>query len=106
AFEGGKQVIALEAPKLPGPPAPLVVTPPSTMLSPPPLTGPKGEQPLVSLPGDTAARIRIGASIFQQYCIVCHGPDGTGSIMRASMPPIPNFTSPIFHQEHSDAQIQ
>jgi mono/diheme cytochrome c family protein len=55
--------------------------------------------------GEAAARIRIGASIFQQFCMVCHGPDGTGSIMRASMPPIPNFTSEAFHKDHTNAQI-
>ncbi len=58
------------------------------------------------LPSDLAARIRIGANIFQQYCIVCHGPDGTGSIMRPRMPPIPDFTSAAFQNSHSDARIQ
>jgi mono/diheme cytochrome c family protein len=104
-FAGGKQVILLEAPKPPGPPAPVVVTPPATIVSTPPPPGPKVETHLVAPAGESAARIRIGASIFQQYCIVCHGPDGTGSIMRASMPPIPNFTSASFQQEHSDAQL-
>jgi mono/diheme cytochrome c family protein len=108
AFEGEKQVIPLEAPKPPGPPAPVVVTAPSGILSAPapPSREPKVEPPLVAPAGESAARIRIGAAIFQQYCIVCHGPDGTGSIMRPSMPPIPDFTNPVFHQEHSDAQIR
>jgi mono/diheme cytochrome c family protein len=111
-FQGGKQVIDLEAPKAPGPPAPVVMTPPTAILSTPLAAGSKANQPrpaaepLVAPAGESAARIRIGASIFQQYCIVCHGPDGTGSIMRAAMPPIPNFTSAAFHKEHSNAQIK
>ncbi|HEV3444696.1 MAG TPA: c-type cytochrome [Gemmataceae bacterium] len=105
AFEGGKQVVALEAPKAPGPPAPVVVTPPSNLLALPGPQLPKIEQPLVAAPGETAARIRVGAGIFQQYCIVCHGPDGTGSIMRPSMPPIPDFTSRAFHEKRSNAEL-
>jgi mono/diheme cytochrome c family protein len=50
-------------------------------------------------------KIRIGASIFKQYCFVCHGNDGTGSVMRAALPPIPDFTSAAFHKEHTDAQL-
>jgi mono/diheme cytochrome c family protein len=110
AFQGGKQVIPLEAPKLPGPPAPVTVAPPAAILSTPTskdfnVEQPKVEQPLVAPSGDSAARIRVGASIFRQYCIVCHGVDGTGTIMRPVLPPIPDFTSPAFHKEHSDAQI-
>ncbi len=87
-FKGGKQVIPLETPKAPGPPAPVVVTAPTAILSTPglPTRDSCVEEPLVAPSDESAARIRIGASIFQQYCIVCHGPDGTGSIMRPSMP--------------------
>jgi putative heme-binding domain-containing protein len=68
----------------------------------------KVEQPLVTVPGETAAgtRIRIGANIFRQYCFVCHGADGKGTSMRPVLPPIPDFTSSAFHREHSDAQLQ
>jgi mono/diheme cytochrome c family protein len=107
-FDGGKQVIPLEAPKAPGPPAPVVVTAPSAAVPIPVPQAPKVEMPLiapVAPPGDVAARIRVGASIFRQYCFVCHGVDGTGSAVRAAMPPIPDFTSPAFHQERSDAQL-
>jgi cbb3-type cytochrome c oxidase subunit III len=109
-FDGGKQIIPLEAPKAFGPPPQVVDTTPTAILT-PPGTGPKTEQPnlgpvpLVASSGDVAARIRIGSTIFQQYCMVCHGPDGTGAIMRASMPAIPNFTNETFHKEHSNAQI-
>jgi mono/diheme cytochrome c family protein len=105
-FKGGKQVIPLQAPKAPGPPAPLVVIAPTEILSTPGNARAMIEEPLVAPSGDLAARIRIGANIFQQYCIVCHGPDGTGSIMRPRMPPIPDFTSVAFQNSHSDARIQ
>jgi mono/diheme cytochrome c family protein len=109
-FDGGKQIIPLEAPKAFGPPPQVGDTTPTTILT-PSGAGSTTDQPrpglapLIASSGEAAARIRIGATIFQQYCMVCHGPDGTGSIMRASMPPIPNFTSESFHKEHSNAQI-
>lgn len=102
-FQGGKQVIPVEEPKLPGPPAPAVVAPPSA-ITPIPKT-PKVEQPLVAPPGETAARIRIGASIYRQYCIVCHGVDGKGTLMRPVLPPIPDFTSTPWHKDHTDVQL-
>ena len=105
-FKGGKQIVPLQAPKAPGPPAPMVVTAPTAILPTPGGAKALFEEPLVAPSGDLAARIRIGASIFQQYCIVCHGPDGTGSVMRARMPPIPDFTTPVFQDSHSDARLQ
>jgi len=108
-FQGGKQVIPVEEPKLPGPPAPVVVLAPTTKVPvavpTPGAVGPKVQLPLVAPAGETAARIRVGAGIFRQYCIVCHGPDGRGTQMRPVLPPIPDFTSPPWHKEHSDAQL-
>jgi mono/diheme cytochrome c family protein len=105
-FKGGKQIVPLQAPKAPGPPAPMVVTAPTSILPTPGGATALVEEPLVAPSGDLSARIRIGASIFQQFCIVCHGPDGTGAVMRARMPPIPDFTSPAFQDSHSDARLQ
>lgn len=108
AFQGGKQIVPLEAPKLPGPPAPAIISAPteaSLRTLPSPIQ-PRTESPLVAPPGELAARIRIGATIFQQYCIVCHGSDGTGSLMRANMPAIPNFTSADWNSQRSNAQIR
>lgn len=104
-FAGGKQVIPVAAAKYYGPPAPAKIEAPTAPLPAPAprITG--NELPLVGVPGDTAARVRIGANIFRQYCIVCHGPDGTGNVMRASLPPIPNFTDPAFQRTHTDAQL-
>ncbi len=104
-FESGKQVIPIAAPKYYGPPPPAKIEAPIAGL---PTTAPSAsgsEPPLVGVPGDTAARIRVGSSIFRQFCIVCHGPDGTGSVMRASLPPIPNFTDADFQRTHTDAQL-
>jgi mono/diheme cytochrome c family protein len=110
-FQGGKQIIPVEAPKPPGPPAPSVVAAPSANLptpapKSPSLVPPKVEQPLVALPGEMAARIRVGASIFRQYCIVCHGTDGKGTHMRPVLPPIPDFTNATWQGERNDAQLQ
>jgi mono/diheme cytochrome c family protein len=116
-FQGGKQVVPVEEPKLPGPPAPAVVAVPTapsvaSTTPAPPVTGttppkvvPKVDLPLVAPAGETAARIRVGAGIFRQYCIVCHGVDGKGTQMRPVLPPIPDFTSPPFHKEHTDVQL-
>ncbi len=107
-FDGGKQVIALEAPKAAGPvildvaqnPAvsPTVLGP--TAIGPAPNIGPSIR------PEDSAERIRVGATIFQQYCIVCHGPDGAGSVIRQAMPQIPNFTFPAFQLNRTDRQLK
>jgi mono/diheme cytochrome c family protein len=59
-----------------------------------------------TVPDDLGPRLRVGANIFRQFCLVCHGPDGTGSLMRRSMPPIPDFTTTAFHTQHTDAQIR
>jgi mono/diheme cytochrome c family protein len=109
-FQGGKQVIPVEEPKPPGPPAPEVVKPPEKLLSSSGAAAHKASQtpvqePLVAPSGEMAARIRIGASIFRQYCIVCHGSDGKGTLMRPVLPPIPDFTNTAWHKEHSDAQL-
>lgn len=103
-FEGGKQVVPVAPPKYFGPPPPDKIVSP-TVGNTPPTTAESSGPPLVGVPGDTAARIRIGSSIFQQFCIPCHGPDGTGNAMRASLPPIPNFTDAAFQKSHTNAQL-
>jgi cbb3-type cytochrome c oxidase subunit III len=105
-FDGGKQIIEPEPPKGFGPPPPTILPKPEDLLPLSPGKEPKAPSPLVAPSGEDAARIRIGANIFRQYCFVCHGIDGTGSPTRASMPAIPDFTSEAFHKEHSDAQIR
>jgi mono/diheme cytochrome c family protein len=114
AFEGGGQTITVEGPKAPGPQAPVVVVgvPEGTGRFPgdrlPAATGPevaKGDEPPLAPTADIAARIRVGAGIFRQYCIVCHGVDGTGSLLRAQMPPIPDFTNSTWQMQHTDPKL-
>jgi mono/diheme cytochrome c family protein len=105
-FDGGKQIIELESPKAFGPPPPVEPTTRVDIIPLPPGTEPKNPPPLVAMSGEDAARIRIGATIFRQYCFVCHGNDGKGLLMRPTMPQIPDFTSETFHKEHNDAQIR
>jgi mono/diheme cytochrome c family protein len=107
-FEGGKQVVPIEEPKLAGP---VVTDIPETPAPGGGTIGPKIEEPKIpaepepDTSEDLARRIRVGANIFRQYCIVCHGPDGTGTVIRSALPKIPDFTSPAFHKDHSDAQL-
>jgi mono/diheme cytochrome c family protein len=118
AFQGGKQVVSLESLDVPKKPVPVppdigivkapqpespkssslsVPTPPSTIAPP--------SAASAAISAEVGARVRAGAVIFRQYCIVCHGPDGTGSIMRANLPPIPDFTNGAWQAEHSDPQL-
>ncbi len=68
-------------------------SPPGLEPTPPPVTG---------LSDEEAARVRVGQTIFSQYCMVCHGHDGTGSSMRQALPQIPDFTSPKFPKDWPD----
>ncbi|MGE5191006.1 MAG: cytochrome c [Deltaproteobacteria bacterium] len=111
AFDGGQQVIAVEGPKAPGPEAPVVAA--GAAVAPGPARLPDvalppaatGDEPRLTASADVAARIRVGAGLFRQYCIVCHGPDGTGTILRAQMPPIPDFTNSTWQMQHTDPQL-
>jgi len=62
--------------------------------------------PPTGISEEEAARVRVGQTIFRQFCIVCHGPDGTGSLMRPSIPQIPDFTSAAFQKQHTDVQLR
>jgi mono/diheme cytochrome c family protein len=44
--------------------------------------------------------------LFQRFCASCHGSDGKGNGMRAQMPWLPDFTSPLWHQRRSDAELR
>jgi mono/diheme cytochrome c family protein len=100
-FEGGKRVVSLESTALP----PQTVPFPAEIKLPEP---PPAKQPaaVASSSAEVGRRVRAGAVIFRQYCIVCHGPDGTGSTMRAQLPPLPDFTNTTWQTEHSDPQLQ
>jgi mono/diheme cytochrome c family protein len=102
AFEGGKQVVALESLAVPSQPVPFPAGIPAP--EPPPALVQPG--PAAPLSADVGARVRAGAVIFRQYCLVCHGPDGTGTAMRAQLPPIPDFTSGAWQGDRSDPQLE
>jgi mono/diheme cytochrome c family protein len=109
-FRGGKKEIPLAAPKPAGPPPPQGVAklPPDLDKILPPRETPSTEdikKPLPAPAGELAAQIRVGAGLYQQFCLVCHGPGGTGSTVRSAMPPIPNFTNRGWHQTRTDAQL-
>jgi mono/diheme cytochrome c family protein len=100
AFQGGKQVIQVE-------PQPPIVPPPPR--EPKVVIGPKAppakqpSSPPVS--AEMAARTRVATGLYRQFCLVCHGADGRGSEMRASMPTIPNFTDGSWQEEVGVPQL-
>jgi mono/diheme cytochrome c family protein len=55
---------------------------------------------------EVADRLRRAGVAFREYCIVCHGVDGTGAAaLRVTMPMLPDFTKPAFRDQHSDTQL-
>ena len=52
-----------------------------------------------------AARLRVASALFRQYCLTCHGTDGKGTAMRASMPAIPDFTSRAWQEARENPQL-
>jgi mono/diheme cytochrome c family protein len=57
---------------------------------------------------DTAARaerLRVAGNTFNTLCIVCHGADGRGSLVRVAMPPIPDFTSRDWQSSRTSSQL-
>lgn len=77
-----------EAP--PAPPAPPVNA------APPPVAA-------AANPGDPT--LAEGRKLFMMACANCHGPDGTGAMMRQMMPKIGDLTSAELHGRLSDADI-
>jgi mono/diheme cytochrome c family protein len=109
-FEGGKKVIPLASPPPPGPPPPPDLTTIPEFTKPPegtkPLEIPKPSGPTPAPSAELAARIRAGSVIFNQFCIVCHGPDGTGRVVRANIPAIPDFTNKPWQLTKKDGELQ
>jgi mono/diheme cytochrome c family protein len=100
AFKDGKQVVSLESQEVPKGPVPV---PPALVDVVPPVA--KDKVPPEPTSPELANRLRAAAVLFRQYCIVCHGPDGTGSVMRAALPPLPDFTNVTWQEQHSDPQL-
>jgi mono/diheme cytochrome c family protein len=98
AFRDGKQVVQAEPPPIvpPKPTQPTVV--PSTKR-------PPAEQLPSAVDPQNAARLRAATGLYRQYCLICHGGDGRGQDIKASMPTIPNFSSRTCQEKLSNAQI-
>jgi quinol-cytochrome oxidoreductase complex cytochrome b subunit/cytochrome c len=99
-FAGGKQVVPLEPqPKvLPTPP-----TEPTVVPGPKPFPGPT---PAPTRPSaEQAARMRVAAGLYRQYCLLCHGANGRGLELRGAMPKIPDFASPAWQAQVSNARL-
>jgi mono/diheme cytochrome c family protein len=98
-FSKGKQVVSMEPQKHPTPPKPAhpAIVPGSK--TPTPSSGPKEPSAKV------AARLRVATGLYRQYCMSCHGPEGRGTPMRASMPAIPDFTDRAWQEAHSDPEL-
>ena len=65
-------------------------------------TPPPAQPASAAAAGDTGA----GQRLYLTACANCHGPDGTGSMMRQVLPKIGNLTSPEMHGRMSDEDIK
>jgi mono/diheme cytochrome c family protein len=90
-FSEGKHVVEPEK-ELPLPPLDKPTTIPGTKESP-------------TEAAERAKRMREATVQYRQYCFSCHGLDGRGSELRASMPTIPDFTSRKWQEETPAAQM-
>jgi ubiquinol-cytochrome c reductase cytochrome b subunit len=54
-----------------------------------------------------AARLRVASTLYRQYCLACHGPDGKASEMKQSMPILAenDFSNPGWQKRVSDGQL-
>lgn len=59
----------------------------------------------VSPPNETTERVHFAAALYRQNCLTCHGADGRGTDMRATMPMIPDFTNRDWQQKHTKTQL-
>jgi len=66
-------------------------------------------QSLQSVPQATSApasrQAEAGRALYRRFCVACHDVDGHGSAVRAQMPGIPDFGSPVWQQRRSDSQV-
>lgn len=54
-------------------------------------------------PAGGNADVEAGKRLFMTACANCHGPDGSGELMRKMMPQIGNLTLPETHKKYDDA---
>jgi ubiquinol-cytochrome c reductase cytochrome b subunit len=94
AFQGGKQVTRVEAPK----PRPAPPPQPRVAVT-TPRRAPGARRPAPAPSAEEIARLQAAAGLYRQYCLVCHGAEGRGLQMRPSMPAIPDFTGRTWQEE-------
>ena len=52
-----------------------------------------------------SAPSRKAGHLYRQYCLKCHGPDGTGNAVRDQQPKIPDFTKAQWQKTRSNPQL-
>ncbi len=65
--------------------------------SPPEMSGREGDE--------TAKSMKAALVLYRKYCTTCHGDDGRGKELRASMPVLPDLGSREWQEKNSRAQI-
>jgi ubiquinol-cytochrome c reductase cytochrome b subunit len=103
SFRGGGQQVS---PEPVPPPQPIAQPSVKPIIEPGPPVTPKAEpRPLPAEIAESAERTRAATALYRQYCLSCHGADGMGSEMRASMPTIPDFQSRTWQEGLNNAQL-
>ena len=97
AFRGGEQVVKVE-PKPPAPPA----DKPSVEPGPAVVPGKGPDRPRTE---EVAVRTRVASTLYQQYCLTCHGTDGRGAALKASMADLPDFTKRAWQEGRASTQL-
>jgi quinol-cytochrome oxidoreductase complex cytochrome b subunit/cytochrome c len=54
---------------------------------------------------EAAVRTRVTSVHYRQYCLTCHGSDGRGTEIRASMPAIPDFRDRTWQEKMTKAEL-
>jgi len=63
------------------------------------------QQATSALPVQATAGNGAARELYQQFCMKCHGKDGTGNPARGLMPDIPDFTVASWQARRSEAQL-
>jgi ubiquinol-cytochrome c reductase cytochrome b subunit len=97
AFRKGEQIVKVT-------PKPLTKPADEVPVGPGPAV-PAGKVPERPADDGVAVRTRVASTLFQQYCLTCHGTDGRGTAMKAAMPGIPDFTERAWQESRENAQL-